>query len=120
MEAVIRRVRSDEGPVLKAVRLKALADSPSAFGSSYPAEADQPDEYWEGRAVLGAAGKSSVTYFAVIAGSVVGVVRASRPDAARLSVELGLDVGVAGTPTSRHCRRVGRCRHGLSNRRDRR
>ena len=88
MEAVIRRVRRDEGPVLKAVRLAALADSPSALGSSYAAEADLPDDFWEERAVLAAAGEGSVTFFAVIAGSVHGLVAAYRPDAARLSVEL--------------------------------
>jgi GNAT superfamily N-acetyltransferase len=88
VNAVIRRVRPDEGPVLQMVRLAALADSPSAFGSSYAAEADQPDDYWEARAVLGAAGESSVTLFAVIAGSVVGLVAAYQPDAAGLSVEL--------------------------------
>ena len=88
MEAVIRRVRPDDGPGLKAVRLAALADSPSAFGSSYAAEVDQPDDFWEARAVLAAAGEGSVTFFAVIAGSVVGLVAAYQPDAARLSVEL--------------------------------
>ena len=88
MGAVIRRVRPDQGPALKAVRLAALADAPSAFGSSYAAEADQPDDYWEARAALGAAGESSVTFFAIVAGSVVGLVSAYQPDAAGLPVEL--------------------------------
>lgn len=88
MEAVIRRVRPDEGPALKAVRLAALADSPSAFGSSYAAEADQRDDHWQARAALSAEGESSVTFFAVIARSVVGLVAAYQPDAAGLSVEL--------------------------------
>jgi ribosomal protein S18 acetylase RimI-like enzyme len=70
------------------VRLTALADSPSAFGSSFAAEADQPDEYWEARAVQGAAGERSATFFAVVAGSVVGLVAGYRPDAAGHSVEL--------------------------------
>jgi GNAT superfamily N-acetyltransferase len=81
-------VRPEEGPVLKEVRLAALADSPSAFGSSYGAEADQPDEFWENRAVLGAAGHNSVTFLGVIAGSAVGLVSAYRPDSAGLPVEL--------------------------------
>jgi GNAT superfamily N-acetyltransferase len=88
MEAVVRRVRADEGPVLKAVRLAALADSPSAFGSSYAAELDQPDGHWTSRAELAAAGESSVTFFAIVGGSVVGLVGAYRRDAAGLSVEL--------------------------------
>jgi ribosomal protein S18 acetylase RimI-like enzyme len=84
----VRRVRADEGPVLKQVRLAALVDSPSAFGSSYAAEVDQPDEHWASRAELGAAGERSVTFFAVDDGSVVGLVGAYRPDAAGPSVEL--------------------------------
>lgn len=85
---MIRRVRPGDGPVLKAVRLAALADSPSAFVSSHVAEADRPDDFWEARAVLGSAGESSVSFLAIIAESVVGVVAAYQPDAARLSVEL--------------------------------
>ncbi len=74
--------------MLKAVRLAALADSPSAFGSTFAAEADQADDYWEERAVLGAAGERSVTFFALVARSVVGLVAAYRPDAAGPLVEL--------------------------------
>jgi ribosomal protein S18 acetylase RimI-like enzyme len=88
VEAVIRRVRPDEGPVLEAVRLAALADSPSAFGSSHAAEADRGDAHWEARAVLGAAGESSVTFLAVVGGSVVGLVGAHHRDAGGRSVEL--------------------------------
>jgi RimJ/RimL family protein N-acetyltransferase len=88
MEAVVRRVRTDEGPLLKSVRLAALADSPSAFGSSYAAEAEQPDDHWTHRAMLGAAGERSVTFFAIADESVVGLVSAYRPDPVRLSVEL--------------------------------
>ena len=74
--------------MLEAVRLAALADSPSAFGSSFAAEADQPADFWEARAVAGAAGERSVTFFAEFAGSVVGLVGAHRPDAEERSVEL--------------------------------
>jgi ribosomal protein S18 acetylase RimI-like enzyme len=88
MEVVVRRVRADEGLLLKSVRLSALADSPSAFGSSYAAEADQPDEHWTDRATLGAAGERSVTFFAMVGESVVGLVSAYRPDPAGLSAEL--------------------------------
>ena len=88
VEAVVRRVRTDEGPVLESVRLSALADSPSAFGSSYAAEANQPDEHWTDRATLGAAGERSVTFFAMVDESAVGLVSAYRPDPAGLSAEL--------------------------------
>lgn len=88
MEPVVRRVRAGEGPVLKAVRLAALTDSPSAFGSSYAAEVGQPDDDWTLRAELGAAGQHSITFFAIVDGSVVGLVAAYRPDAAAPVVEL--------------------------------
>lgn len=88
MGSVVRRVRPDEGHLLKLVRLSALADSPSAFGSSYAAEADQPDDHWADRAMIGAAGDRSATFFAIVDESVVGVVSAYRPVAAGLLVEL--------------------------------
>src|SRR6187431_2484629 len=88
VEPAVRRIRADEGPILKAVRLEALADSPSAFGSSYAAEVDQPDDHWTSRAADRAAGERSVTFFAIVDGSVVGLVAAQRPDVAGLSVEL--------------------------------
>ena len=80
MEVVVRRVRTDEGPLLKSVRLSALVDSPAAFGSSYAAEADQPDEHWTDRATLGAAGERSVTFFAMVDESVVRQLATTRSD----------------------------------------
>jgi hypothetical protein len=54
VDVTVRRVRADEGPVLKAIRLAALLESPSAFGSTHAAEVDQPDDDWTSRASLGA------------------------------------------------------------------
>jgi GNAT superfamily N-acetyltransferase len=54
----------------------------------YAAEVDQPDGHWTWRAELGAAGERSVTFFAIVDGSVVGLIAAYRPDAALPSVEL--------------------------------
>lgn len=88
MEAAVRRVRANEGSLLRSVRLAALADSPSAFGSSYAAEADQPDHYWTDRATLGAAGEHSSTFFAIVDDSVVGLVSAHRPVPTGRMVEL--------------------------------
>lgn len=88
MEPVVRRIRADEGPALKAVRLGALADRPWAFGSTYAAEAAQPDDHWAMRAELGAAGEEAVTFFAVVGRAVVGLVAAYRPDASEPAVEL--------------------------------
>ena len=88
VDVTVRRVRPDEGAALKAVRLAALADAPSAFGSSYATEVDMSEDDWTMRAARGAAGTSSVTYLAVVEHSVVGIVGAHRPDPAASSVEL--------------------------------
>ena len=88
VDVSVRRVRADDGPVLKAVRLAALLESPSAFGSTHGAEAAQPDEHWALRAARGASGAHSATYFAVADGSVIGIVAGYRPDPAGLSIEL--------------------------------
>jgi ribosomal protein S18 acetylase RimI-like enzyme len=88
VEVTVRRVRADDGPVLKAIRLAALLESPSAFGSTYAAEVDQPDEHWASRASLGAAGRRSAIYLAIVDQSVVGIVGGYRPDPAGSSIEL--------------------------------
>lgn len=84
----VRRVRADEGPVLRAVRLAALLEAPSAFGSSYATEVDLPASHWASRASLGASGERSVTYFAFVDQSVVGMVGGYRPDPVGSSIEL--------------------------------
>jgi ribosomal protein S18 acetylase RimI-like enzyme len=88
VDVTVRRVRADEGSVLKAVRLAALVESPSAFGSSYVAEVDQPGDHWASRAALGASGALGTTYFAIVEQSVIGIVSAYRPDPAGSSIEL--------------------------------
>jgi GNAT superfamily N-acetyltransferase len=42
----VRRIKTDEGPRLRAIRLNALADAPSAFGSSLEEEQALPSEHW--------------------------------------------------------------------------
>ncbi len=54
--AAVRRVRSDEGSLLRAVRLRALADAPLAFGSTRARAAALVDEHWRAWAADGAAG----------------------------------------------------------------
>ena len=60
----IRRIRADEGLRLKALRLRALADSPMAFGSTLAREQAYPDALWHERAAVGAAGDRVVTIVA--------------------------------------------------------
>ena len=82
-----RRIRSDEGDLLKRVRLAALLDTPSAFGSTYEAEAPQSDDRWNELAAERSAGPNSANFFAFDDDVVVGLVGGYRPDGAEL-VEL--------------------------------
>ena len=61
----VRRIRPDEGPVLRAVRIAALTDTPSAFGASLADTLTLTDAEWAARARRGAAGDEIATFFAV-------------------------------------------------------
>jgi RimJ/RimL family protein N-acetyltransferase len=58
----IRRVRADEGQLLRSLRLRALADSPMAFSTTLAEEQARPDTMWHERAASGAAGQDRVTF----------------------------------------------------------
>ncbi|MGH2447725.1 MAG: GNAT family N-acetyltransferase [Chloroflexota bacterium] len=60
----IRRVKPGEGLRFRKIRLRALADSPSAFGSTLAEASTRPPEYWEQRTADGAAGEDSVLFVA--------------------------------------------------------
>ena len=56
MCSVVRRIRADEALRLRAFRLRALADAPTAFGSTLAREEAFPESVWHERASAGAAG----------------------------------------------------------------
>ncbi len=58
---VVREVKPDDWEALRDVRLAALREAPSAFGSSYAREASFTEEQWRGRI-----NDRSVTYFAYL------------------------------------------------------
>jgi GNAT superfamily N-acetyltransferase len=70
---MIRRIRADEGPRLRALRLRALADAPLAFGSTLTREAAFTDAAWQERARRGASGAEGVTFVAELEGQWVGI-----------------------------------------------
>jgi len=81
-------VRLDEGTSLKAIRLAALREAPSAFGSTYRSEAALDDGHWERRASIGSAGDAGATYLAVVDDCVVGLAAGFRSDASVGDVDL--------------------------------
>jgi GNAT superfamily N-acetyltransferase len=70
---MIRRIRPDEGLRLRALRLRALADAPLAFGSTLTREAAFTDDAWQERARRGASGAEGVTFVAELEGQWVGI-----------------------------------------------
>jgi len=64
MSMRIRRIRADEWQRLRAFRLHALADVPTAFGSTLAQEQAFSDDVWHDRAVGAAAGIDRVTFIA--------------------------------------------------------
>jgi len=61
----VRRIRADEAPALRAVRLRALSDTPLAFGSTHAREAAYPAEHWHEWARDSAAGNGQATFLAI-------------------------------------------------------
>ncbi len=85
---VVRRVRPDEAETLRGVRLAALADSPSAFGSTYAGEMLLTTEDWAGRARGASIGSERAMFLAVADEDVVGLAGGYRPGPAPEVVEL--------------------------------
>lgn len=58
----VRRIRAHEGPRLRALRLSALADAPTAFGSSLAEAQGHPADYWDSLAWERANAQTSATF----------------------------------------------------------
>jgi GNAT superfamily N-acetyltransferase len=56
----VRRIRADEGALLRDLRLRALADAPEAFGQGLPDAEAQPDAAWTQAARQASAGDSRI------------------------------------------------------------
>ena len=79
MAVSIRRIKPDEWPLLRDVRLRSLLDSPDAFGQRYDDAAAMPDDEWIKIARTSSAGARRAWFLARDAtDAVVGVVQARR------------------------------------------
>jgi GNAT superfamily N-acetyltransferase len=85
MTLTVRRIRADEGLQLRALRLRALADSPMAFGSTLAREEAFAEPMWHERAAGGASGGDRVTFIAERDGRWIGLATglADDPDGSR-------------------------------------
>jgi GNAT superfamily N-acetyltransferase len=68
MEAdpIIRRIRAGEGPVLRAIRLRALSSDPAAFETDLSTAQEYGDELWADRAAIASDGGEQVVFLAEI------------------------------------------------------
>jgi len=101
MKVIVRRVRPEDGPVFKDVRLTALQESPFAFGSTYAAEVSRADEEWESWVKRGSIGLDRTLYMAWIGDRPAGIVGGYRPEHDPAAVEL------VSMWTAPHARRRG-------------
>jgi GNAT superfamily N-acetyltransferase len=85
----VRRIRPDEGDVLRDVRLAGLGDSPSAFASTHAAESALPASHWSQRAADTAGGTDSAIFLAVDGEQTIGIVGAFRTELGSPIVRLG-------------------------------
>jgi GNAT superfamily N-acetyltransferase len=69
----IRAIRSGEGLKLREIRLRALTQSPDAFGTTLAQAAGQPETDWHERAVVAAAGERQVMFVAEADGRWAGL-----------------------------------------------
>lgn len=75
-QVTVRRIAAEDGPLLRRVRLAAIADSPGAFTSTLAQVAAHSARHWEAAADLNASGASQATFFAEAGGEVVGMLGA--------------------------------------------
>lgn len=76
----VRRVRPDEGPALREIRLNALRCDPQAFGSTYEAEEGVPSADWSRLAAVSSEGSSRFIAVAELDGRLVGIAGGYQPD----------------------------------------
>ncbi|MFK8024356.1 MAG: N-acetyltransferase family protein [Ilumatobacter sp.] len=82
MSTSIRRIRPEDASELRRMRLAALTDMPSAFGSTLERELAFSDADWSRRATQSSTGPDSVMFFAEADSEIVGLVGGFRTETA--------------------------------------
>lgn len=85
---IVRRIRPDDGAVLRAIRLRALLDAPAAFGSTFDQEAALTDADWTDRASRGTDGPDRATFLADAGAEIVGIAGGYRDEPGSAVVQL--------------------------------
>src|SRR5262245_50792262 len=70
---IVWRFSADEWRVYRDLRLRALADSPDAFGSTLAEETDRPDAEWARRLASGADSETNLPVVAEVQGGPIGL-----------------------------------------------
>src|SRR5262245_21066992 len=94
--AIVRRFSADEWRVYRDLRLRALADSPDAFGSTLAEEAGRLDAEWTRRLASGADSETSLPVFAEVQGEPMGLAW-GRIDTSNLDIAVLYQMWVAPT-----------------------
>ena len=84
----VQRVRSCDGADLRALRLRALKDTPAAFASTYALEATYDPTEWSRRATAAADGDQVAFFLAKAEGDLVGIIGGYRTSPTATVVEL--------------------------------
>ena len=98
----VRRIRADEAEALRAIRLRALADTPLAFGSTHAREAAYPPERWEKWARESVAAPGQAWFLALAHDDEAGAGAATDPDTDPRPVGLAFAVIDADDPERAH------------------
>ena len=77
---MIRRITTADVDTYRQIRLTALAESPSSFGSTYAAEIELPEAEWVDRTVGAASGAERALFLAFDGGACIGLVGAIEDD----------------------------------------
>lgn len=74
----IRRIAPGDGPILRDLRLRSIADSPGAFGQPFDEARARPDSEWQREARRAAHGDERAWLIAEGPGGTVGIVQGRR------------------------------------------